>query len=274
MNKFIEQYIERVTQISSEKDVVSLYHWFWDNQEEIANTAYQINSEFSLSGEFILQPDLPCITVGSTKGLLLLAVNPGWQKDMNQIEDAYCKQSKENYINLMLGFFEYFPKVMGTRIRWWSNALSWVKLLSDWQNRFGDLSGAKKWEKAYSSELVGGWELFPFHSSKDGISRYIHEVKWLKDCAVESLQAALRLQPEVLFVASKRGWELVRAECLPNVDWKDGFVVSGASKTRVSCTRYSEKTEIVAVGMQIFSAHRKFTNRQLLEEINRLRKYE
>ncbi len=274
MNNFIVQYIEKLKHISSEKDIIALYHWFWDNQNQIEKTANQVNDEYSLSGEYILQPDLPCLTIGSTKGLLFLAVNPGWRKDMNEIEDSFCRQSKENYINLMLGFFEHHPNVIGKRIRWWSNALSWVKLLKDYQNRFGELSGAEKWEKAYSSKLVGGWELFPFHSSKDGISQYIHEAKWLKDCAVESLRAALRLQPEVLFVASKRSWELVRVECFPDANWNDSFVVSGESKIKVSYARYSEKTEIIAIAMQILSAHRKFTNEQLIDEIENLRKIE
>jgi hypothetical protein len=65
---------------------------------------------------------------------------------------------------------------------------------------------------------------------------------------------------------------LVREECLPKADWKDGFVVSGGSKIKVSYTRYTERTEIVSVAWQIFSAPRKFKNQQLMEEINKLRK--
>lgn len=273
MNKFIRQYIEKLKQISSKEDVITLYHWFWDNQESIAETAYQINDAFSLIGDYKLQPDLPCITVGSTNGLLLLAANPGWDKVSNKKGDAYCKQSKNDYINMMLGFYKYHPIVIGKRITWWNNALSWVKLLENWKGRFGTLKGAEKWEKAHTSGLVGGWELFPFHSSSDGLSKFIHEVKWLKECAVESLQAALRLKPEIIFIVSKRGWELIRNELLPNADWSDGFVVgkNSKTKTKVSYYRYSEGTEVIAVAMQMFSAPRKFTNKQLLEEIKRLR---
>ena len=271
MNNFIEEYISKLRMLSDENDVKLLYRWFWDHQVEVARTARLINLELELTGEIELQPDLPCFVIGGMKGLLILSANPGWDQELNALEEAYCRRSPETYLDLMLNFFRTHPVVVGKRIRWWTSALSMVQLLCNWESRFGVHSGSAKWERAHSTELIGGWELFPFHSSKDGLSGRITEVDWLKACALESVRACIRLQPEILFVASRQGFELLRELLLPHEPWQDGYVGTGSLRTRVAYFKQSNGTEVIGISRQIFAAHRNFTNVELFAEIDRLR---
>src|SRR2546425_8908167 len=116
MNEFIGDYLERLRQVSSDEDVIELYHWFWDKQEEIEQTAGQINRELGLHGDYALKPDLPCLTMGSRSGLLFLLVNPGWSEDLNRREDDYCRKSKDAYVDFFFNYFTKAPQVLGQRI--------------------------------------------------------------------------------------------------------------------------------------------------------------
>jgi hypothetical protein len=271
VNLFIEEYIQKLQQLSNEDDVVNLYQWFWGNRDRIGETVSKINNQLSLKGEYQLQPDLPCLAIGGLQGLLVLSMNPGWDAELNKLEESYCRISPTNYIDLMLNFFELHPKVVGQKVRWWMNPLSWVKLLRDWEIRFGNYSGKARWDQASKTKLIGGWELFPFHSNKDGLSQKINDYDWIFRCAIESVKASLRLQPEVLLVVSKQGYQLIRNVLLIDEEWKDGIVGSGSFRTRVSYNKHRNGTEVIGVARQIFSAPRKFTNDELLGEINRLR---
>jgi len=271
MNSFMDDYIAKLRGIEQEGDIKDLYRWFWDRPEQIQSTVEEINRTLSLSGEVQLQPDMPCLAIGGLKGVLLVNANPGWREDLNHLEDSYCRRSKDAYIDLMLNFFERHPEVVGERVTWWNSALSWVRLLDDWELRFGALDGKKKWAKAHQSKLVGGWELVPFHSSKDGVSGLMRKVPWLRTCAIESLRAAIRIGPEVLFVVSKKGWQFVRFDVLPEARWQDGTVGSGRMETNISYAKVGRQTEIIAIGRQIFSAPRNFTNQDVLSRVNEFR---
>ena len=74
--------MRRLRRLTSDEDVKNLYRWFWDNDEAVAETAREINEAVGLVGEHELKPDLPCLTVGSRKGLLILAANPSWKCDL------------------------------------------------------------------------------------------------------------------------------------------------------------------------------------------------
>ena len=73
MNEFIGDYLERLRQVSSDEDVIELYHWFWDKQKEIKQTAGQINRELGLDGDYALKPDLSMPNDGLEKRTPFLA---------------------------------------------------------------------------------------------------------------------------------------------------------------------------------------------------------
>lgn len=261
---FLLNLTAKIRELSSEDDLRDLYEWIWHQQASAGQAAHAINRELSLSGSFALKPDLPVLSAGSRRGLLVLAANPGWSADLNAREDAYCRTSPRHYQDLLLNFFERHPQVVGERVRWWNQPLSFIRLLRDGLRRFGHVRGAQqRWQRAHESRLIGGWELFPFHSESDGITQRICGAHWLHDLVHESLRAALRFAPEVLFIASKAGWRLVRQDLLPSVGWHDSTV---GSKTPISYAVIGS-TEVVAIAHQIFSAPRTFRNDDIFRSV-------
>lgn len=271
VNPFIEEYLALLRQVSGWKELEALYRWFWHRSDEVAATANAINHSLNLADAQQLQPDLPCLAIGGLTGVLLLSANPGWRKDLNTLEDAYCRQSPGAYVQLMRRFFKLHPGVVGERVSWWNSAIPWVKLLPGWESRFGSFQAGARWERADQTGLIGGWELFPFHSDKDGLSGLMDEVPWLRQCALESVRAAIRVSPEVLFIASKRGWQLTRMDLLANESWRDSTIGTGRYRTRISYARVEGKVEVISVARQVFSAPRNFTNEDLLNELDQLR---
>lgn len=275
MNIFIEEYIQRLQEIKTSADVTALYRWFWERQGDVRMTVNAINATLHLKGEYALKADLPCLSVGGTSGLLVLSANPGWHEVYNHFEDEHSRKSAENYCTLMASFFEQHPQVIGRRIRWWSKPLAFVRLLPAWQERFGEAkTAAERWAKAHSTGLVGGWELFPFHSQSDSFTRLPLKPQcpaWLAACMKESLFAALRLSPEVLFVASKAGCDLIRSLVDPKLKWESCLISPGKSAMRLFYLRASATTEIVAIPYQMFSAPRQFTNTEVFAAVELLR---
>ena len=275
LDEFISEYIERLKAIKTPEDVNALYCWFWDEKDKIPQTIEAVNEELGLSGEFELKPDLPCLSIGSTSGLLILAANPSWNEFSNKIENDYCLTSPKNYCSIMADFFELHPKVVKKRIRWWSKPISFIQLLPAWQQRFGQSkNSAEKWQNAHTTKLIGGWDLFPFHSKSDGITPLAlkeNAPAWLKDCMKESLNAAFRLSPEIILVASKSGCELTKKILGSEARWHEQVLSPQKKKTSVYYCRFSATTEIIAIPHQIFSAHRTFTNAEFFQAIDIMR---
>jgi hypothetical protein len=276
MNKFFAEYQKQLSSIHSDDDLAKLYRWFWDSKEIIKATAGEINKSLKLTGKYEIKSDLPCLSVGSTKGLLVLCANPGWKEELSPLEEACCQRSPEEYIDLMSSFFERHPDVVGKRVPWWSKPFWFVRLLKSGLERFGNAkSSEEKWHLAHTSKLIGGWELFPFHSESDGISDHIcsdkHDDKWLRVCAEESVRAAIRMSPEVLLIASKVGSQIIHRLLPPDAKWR----ATTLSNTQLSycnlCNDDGQATEIFSIPHQIFSAPRKFTNQDILTAANLLR---
>jgi len=272
MNQFISDYLGKLRRVSSDEGVKELYHWFWDNQGEIKRTAEAINRQLGLVGQYALQPDLPCLTIGARTGLLFLLVNPGWS-ELNRKAEDYCRKSKDAYVDLMFNWFTRSPQILGERIRYTANMISFVGVLRDGLDRFGNSKTAEaRWQQAEASKLFGHWELFPFHSAKDGLTKCISQHSWLFSCIKESTLATLRFQPEMLFVMSKDGWNILRNDILQNQHWTDTEI--GKPATRLSYCAISGKTrntEVVAIPRQVLSSHRICTNQELFHLVNRLR---
>lgn len=271
MNHFVQELTTRLSHLSNDFGLAELYEWMWDHQADIHESAIQINMTLGLTGDFALQPDLPCLSIGSRNGLLVLAANPGWKPMLNAREDSYCRRSKEAYKDVMFNFFSVHPRVVGERVRWWSKPMSFVQLLRNGSSRFGKYSSAsQRWLCAHQSGLIGGWELFPWHSTSDGISAHIGSQEWLARLIRESVNAAVRFAPEVLLVASKAGFDLIRHQMLPDASWIDSEIGT-RTPTKVSYLRCTGGTDIVAIARQIFSAQRDFKNDDLFATIDSMR---
>jgi hypothetical protein len=270
MNAFIYELTEKLRLIYSETDLTTFYQWLHSKQAEVAESATDMNRLLGLSGETLLQPDLPCLSVGSLKGLVILAANPGWSEKANALEDAYCRASAEQYIDILLNFFKTHPTVVGERVRWWSGPIGFYNELFDGKSDSTSMNSTEKWKTVGDERMLGGWELFPWHSSKDGISAQIQKTPWLHSLAKESIQALLRVNPKAILVASKAGYDLIRHDLLRNIDWLDSTVGS-KTKLAISYAKLDSGTEIIAVQRQIFASFKVVTNKELFAKIREFR---
>lgn len=270
MNTFVSEFKSRLEQACSRADLETLHDWIWDRQQEIERTAIEINSLLRLRGQNELKPDLPCVTVGSTSGLVVVAANPGWKVDLNKMENDYCQRSKQAYRDLMFNFFHIHPIIRGEDYsKWWTRAMKFEALLpgKETADHFQTTRPAR-WEYMNSSGMLGGWDVFPWHSSKDRITSKIAKHAWLNDFCRASLGALLRMNPRLIFVASKAGYELLRNGLLSDIDWCD-FKLAG---TKCAYTNTAGNTEIVAVPINFLGAGvRSFTDEQLITKVRELR---
>ena len=262
--------------VNSAADLKSLHCWFWAKKDDWIKEIEDVNKELGLTGDCELKPDLPCISIGSTEGLLILSANPGWDCSSNKTENDYCRESCLQYCSFMEGFFHYYPIVLKRKNRWWSKPMSFMQLLPTGREGFRQNgSSSEKWANAHLSKQIGGWELFPFHSKSDGVTPLAlskHGPQWLKDCMQESLLAAFRLSPKVMLVASKTGCALTRNLLSSSVQWCERQLGSGNKKTSLYYCKNLTFTEIIAIPHQIFSAHRSFTNAEIFDAVQEIRR--
>jgi hypothetical protein len=180
VNSFVNDLRSRIDLIASRDDLRAIYEWIWDNKSGVATSAAEMNVALKLSGDKELKPDLPCLSVGSTSGLVVLAANPGWKPELDAKEDGYCQKSPEAYVDMMFNFFHRHPVERdGDYARWWTRAMKWLVLLPGWNADDFPKPVPARWECIHNTQLLGGWELFPWHSSKDGVTSKIHKHEWL-----------------------------------------------------------------------------------------------
>ena len=270
MNVFTHELTKRLRLLYSEEDLKFLYEWLYSKQTDVAESAAEMNKALGLSGETLLKPDLPCLSVGSLKGLVILAANPGWSEKANALEDAFCKTSSEQYIDILLNFFKTHPKVVGERVRWWSGPIGFYNELYDERSKFTAITSIEKWNAVSEERMLGGWELFPWHSSKDGISAQIHKTPWLHELAKESICALLRVNPKAILVASKAGYDLIRHDLLKDIYRLDSTIGDNA-RIAISYSILDSGTEIIAIQRQIFASFKVVKNKEIYAKIRGLR---
>lgn len=270
MHVLLTEYLTRLRTIQSRQDLIALYYWLWDRATQLENAVDVLNSSLDLTGDRRFTHDLPTVGIGGFRGLVVLGVNPGWRADLNAREDAFCRLSKENYVDLMLGFFKTHPEVVGIHIHWWAHALSYAPLVDEWRDTYRNLEGLDRWRAAHTSQLVGGWDLIPFHSESDGVTTSLSTDNWVRTCALESIRALERLHPESVLVASKAGTRLARTLLYPALPWSDATLGTGRLRAALSRAVTPGGVEIITLSRQL-SAPRNFTDAELIAGVRALR---
>lgn len=274
MTDFIKEMQHKIDAINSVNDVSDIHRWFWNNQKEVADTAEVINRSLGLNGDTELKPDLPCLAVGALNNLVIMAANPGWGSQINEREDAYGREGIENYLDITRNYFAATPRVVGRCTMWWSRAISFIKLIPGQERYFEEanpFNGRDRWSKVHTDGLIGGWELFPWHSSSDGLTHRVNDLPWLRNFYDSSINAILRIKPRILFVVSKTGHDLIRDVLKSDLRWKD-FEIGNARHYKGSYTRSDNGAEIITFRGQLFSnLPRDFTNADMIQKISEIR---
>lgn len=255
-------YLGALQRVNAQTGYRPVHDYFLRRRPEVARLATRLNEEASLTKpEQRFQPDLPLLGLGSWKGVVLVSANPGWRErsvdPRNHLEEEFRSSSAAACHAFAEDFFEvhHRPDVLGKKLRFWSRPIALLELLG-WANvrRAAGLEGdgppqstVERWRLAHEARLLGGWELLPWHSQADGFSLRTTGGLFRRLCE-ESLQAAIRIQPKYLVVASKAGYDLMRHELLRGASWVDD-AVNGVNVSRA----IKGSTVVLAVARQMFA---------------------
>lgn len=226
----------------------------------------EANEEFQLSEACRLKDELGYLAVErapedrqAPRSLwVLLSANPGWSPEVNPIERTLKQRSKDDgtfdveyYENLRTRFFpRWYDEVVRPhhhprRAAWWNHASIFLHEVAD--------SERPPQMCSFDPSLdVIGWELWPFHSTRDGLTRAVVTSSSLRDFAIASLHAACRMGANGVVVASKAGYEILHRELASELECLPSPAVAG--NVPCSVLRHREtRCRIFAIRRQLFS---------------------
>jgi hypothetical protein len=224
-----------------------------------------------------LQPDVGYLAVETEPGSaarpkrwMLVSLNPGWDEVGSPKERVAKGQeagafSLERYASFRTRFFPRYPDMVGAGCRWWSDALGFLHAAASLE-RPARADGVLP---LHPDLDVIGWELWPFHSDKDGLSgRAGHRDdtgRALTTFAMESLQAACRVaasEDRRVVVASAKARQLLERDQDQDDRHRTFDLVRSTvipRRTReVRCAVYRSRAnghEIAVVRLQVFAGH-------------------
>jgi hypothetical protein len=211
--------------------------------------------------------------VGALDGLVIVAANPGWSEVSNTRENAYrCENAASNEL-FSRKFFAQYPENVGDFLvngnplglsDWWTKALRFA--LRVYRAPQAELESRAVWDFVAANQHrfpVGGLDLVPLHSARDGFSgrllklRLTEHEMLLRDTCLASIRLAMRLAPNLVFVASSAGSRLVNqyAEELGLFlveSWLPGALVTPFSHL-ASLYRHERGTKVLCFRRQVFS---------------------
>jgi len=267
MEKFFDEYVKQLKKLKQPEDVKRLYEWFWEqfgqDKTRLETVTEQINRNSirsNLADSFEVQPNLPCLGYGAMKRLLVVNANPGWHPRYNAIEEDHITGFNDGrkYFELYSeNFFEEYPKMFSSRkrtIRLWTSAMNFISILGKWKGKLPEKS-LMKWQFVSENGLIGGWEIFPFHSTSDALTRDFERRDWLKESAIWSVVGAMRMAPEVAIVASEGGAKIINEYIFKNQRPIHATVVGVNRNQDVNLTYrlLSNGTELFSISKQVFS---------------------
>jgi hypothetical protein len=266
--RFVTEYTKRLSDVANanepEQRLKALHFWAARQRfEERDRAAQALNRCLGLRGEQELHGDLPCITAGSRKGLVIMSANPGWGKAASVELESSCAGKPHAYWRRTTNYFRETPIVFRNK-RWWGRAIPYLELLpgSGYDGQHGD----DAWEFAHCSGKFGSWELIPIPSSKDGATTKLCRCEALTELAKASVRAVLALRPRLLLVGHKYVSEFV-----PKLDSETWHKHSLPGNVSLKYRGSIDRGEIVLIPLQFLSAPRKFTLEDVVDALTCLR---
>ncbi|WP_374595200.1 hypothetical protein [Aquabacterium sp.] len=258
---YLDQYVTQLGDVRGEGDIYGrLSNWqyqaFRDGSQ--CDALARLNEAFGFKADnpFVLQPNhLPTTAVGRLDGLVIVSANPGFRPTANKVEHCVREKSPVSNADFCRNIFDVYPKHIGT-IRYWTYALRmWAMHFTAHRQH---LRSRHLWSSAHDEQWeIGGIDLLPFHSSRDGITPLLFTPSGeiLKRVAKQTLamvcsmpqcaDPARRMYRRVVLVSSKAGARLVnelrdekvlqmRSQCFGPPDWKMQLLEGRAGSTVIS----------------------------------------
>ena len=269
---FVKFLTDQATELTKVHDHATLATWHrgfaqaWgENASALAKSA---NATYGLTGDYAIQDDVGYLVAESAHELgpeggptwVLLSANPGWHPKANPTERRLKGQSPHGSVNpdTYEGYrTKYFPRwkteVIDPNVKngaaWWTRAIRFMC----------HCAGASNNEAGPANPTIRlmGWELWPMHSRRDGLSRLVKKHDELRTFAQASVAAALRVlaaeeRPGGLIVASAVGLALVPALKVPNLALQKEHTIAGV-RVRAGHWGGPGGVRTALIGRQLFS---------------------
>ncbi len=249
----------------------------WGAQAEAL--AASANDTLGLAGDHQVRPDIGYLAVERAQAeqrvrpWILVSANPGWGARANKKErevkgqpDIHGPVNLEAYEAFRSAFLDrWYPEVLQADAPrsgvWWNNAARFLHTLHGLDKPAGMMA-------LHGSFDAIGWELWPFHSTRDGFSgRIAAGNEELSAFAQASLSAAIRMEGTAGIVAASSAAERVvntlreRNPALLHVVARDRLAVPYVRRDgriierKATVTRYHTEAgrPLVVIDRQIFS---------------------
>ena len=263
---YLLDYIKQLKNVEAEADIYGpVLDWQLKqlNQGVQANCVAQLNQDlgFLPGSPYLLQPaHIPTTAIGSLRGLVVISANPAYDAELNRLEhDARVAGDNAAFCRYI---FRTYPALLRRTIRYWTQVMGvWRLAFLPMQPHLEN--GHARWIRAHNEDwAIGGVDLIPFHSSKDGVTPRLgpngHEQ--LREVALETLRMVCRLPAEVrdgdhmrgrlVLVASNLGNQLVNRLAAN----KEVVKIPWANATYgMTAYRGANDNLIISVPYQIFS---------------------
>jgi hypothetical protein len=206
---FLQRHAENLATVSDRATLSAWHRHFateW-SREALALTT-SANEHLGLTDQEVIQPDVGYLAVErrarsyeSAEPWILVAGNPGWHERANATERGIKGQASfdqaldvDAYERFRQAFFDkWYQNVIvasgrgGGPDNWWNDACRFLHELSGLEKPLGLMTLDPSFD-------VIGWWLWPFHSTRDGLTRsQMDERSGLRGFALASLEAALRM---------------------------------------------------------------------------------
>lgn len=183
--------------------------------------AASANSILGMEGEHMIRDELGYLVAQRSSALaprrhrlVLVSANPGWSEVTNRRERELKGQPQVDgapdiaaYQGFRRNFFpRWYDEVMKpkgpSRAAWWNRALLFM-------HRIAGLQKPPRMAAIHDDLDVLGWELWPLHSTRDGLSAAATGCSELDAFATASIRAACRVESDGVIIASKAGADRV-----------------------------------------------------------------
>lgn len=168
--KYLQEYADLLDSVQIEEDVYGrIMSWQWAQwPRRQAEVVADLNNSLGLKGLHQLRPDhLPTTAVGRLNGLVFVSANPGYGAG-NGAEQDFRVLNAESNRRFCEQMFEELPSKTRTTAPYWTSALGVARYAFDPSGE--PLHGLSRWKAAVKQcWQIGGADLIPFHSSRDGI---------------------------------------------------------------------------------------------------------
>lgn len=291
---YLVDYIEQLESVHDRHGLFSqLLPWQNANHNELMAQAQKLNQAFKFEQPgrqpYMFRNHVATTAVGALGGLLIVAANPGWSEASNSRENAYRSENPTTNELFSRHFFAQYPEKVGDFVvngnllglsDWWTKALRFA--LRVYGAPQAELESRAVWDFAVTNQHrfpVGGLDLVPLHSARDGFSGHLLKVQLtehemlLRDTSLASIRLALRIAPDLVFVASSTGTRLVSKYANDLgvslvEDWLPEVLTTPFSHL-ASLYRQGQGTKVLCFRRQVFSGStflpRGFTQRWMAE---------